>query len=92
MTTLIHADIFFFVTTVAVIAVGIVFTIVLIYLANVLRQVRDVIQEVKEEAVLVRGDIAQCRNNIKQGEGKLKSLVDMALNIFKFKKSKKIKK
>jgi uncharacterized protein YoxC len=89
MATLIHADIFFFVTTVAVIVIGIAFTIVLLYIANVLRQLRDVIKEVKEETVLVREDLGRFRSNVRQEGWKVKSLVDAALSIFKFKKSKR---
>ena len=84
-----HADIFFFVTTCVVVVVGIAFTVALIYLVKVLRQVRDVIKEVKEETVLVRRDIEQVRDGVRQGGWKIKALVEMITGLFKFKRSKK---
>jgi uncharacterized protein YoxC len=89
MATLVHADVFFFVTTIAVVIVGVAFTVALIYLAIALRQVRDVMKEVKEEAALVRGDIEQVRNAVRRGEWKLQSLADAAIGMFRWKKSKK---
>jgi uncharacterized protein YoxC len=89
MATLVHADVFFFVTTVMVVVVGIALTVALIYLASALRQVRIVMQEVKEEAVLMRRDIEQFRDNVRRGEWKLKTLADAAIGLFKWKKSKK---
>ena len=88
METLVHADIFFFVTPCVVVVVGLAFTVALIYLVKVLRQVREVIQEVKEEVILVRGDIKQCRENVQQSGWKLKAFVEMVKNIFTFKRSK----
>ena len=76
MDSLIHADIFFFVTTIAVVLVTIVFTIALFYLIAVLRRVRDVAQEIKDEAVLVREDIHDARKRIEREGFRLKHIVD----------------
>jgi len=76
MGTLIHADIFFFVTTVAVIVVAIAFACVLFYLASVLRQVRDIAREVKEEAKLVRQDVGDARMKIRAEGFRMKHIFD----------------
>ena len=66
MNTLIHADIFFFVTTIAVVIVGIALTVALIYLAKVFSDVREITRQVKEEAILFREDIAGLRADVKR--------------------------
>jgi hypothetical protein len=65
MATLIHADIFFFVTTVAVVVVGGALTVLIVYLVKVLRNVRDITDAIKEETILVRRDIGDLRNEVR---------------------------
>ena len=64
MHTLIHADIFFFVTTIAVVVVGAALTVALIYAAKVLSDLRAITREVREETVLFRSDIASLRADV----------------------------
>ena len=66
MDTLIHADIFFFVTTIAVMVVAAAFTVVLIYLVKVLRDVKSITEQVREEAVLFREDVKDLRGEIRK--------------------------
>jgi len=83
MTTLIHADIFFFVTTIVVIIVGIALTIALIYLAKVLSDVKEITRQVKEETILFREDIGGLRNDIKKEGFRLERFLMFAKNLFK---------
>jgi hypothetical protein len=82
MTTLVHADIFFFVTTIAVVVVAIAFVVALVYLIAVLRRIRDVMEEVKAEAILVRDDIHNLRDQVRSGGFKLASLFSFAGKLF----------
>lgn len=66
MDTLIHADIFFFVTTIAVIVVGAAFTILIVYLIGVLRNVNKISREFQEEAVLLRQDLSDLRAEVRR--------------------------
>ncbi len=75
MTTLVHADIFFFVTTIAVIVVAAALTVALVYFIKVLRDVRAVSKAVKEEADLIREDIRAARENVKNEGFRLKHLI-----------------
>jgi uncharacterized protein YoxC len=77
MTTLIHADIFFFVTTIAVIVVAAVFAVVGFYFIGILKNVRDISDAVKEETNLIREDIHMAREDIKREGFKLKQLVSL---------------
>ena len=83
MTTLIHADIFFFVTTIVVVIVGIALTIALIYLAKVLSDVKDITKEVKEETILFREDIGELRGDIKKEGFRIERLLMFVKNLFK---------
>jgi hypothetical protein len=83
MNTLIHADIFFFVTTIVVIVVGIAFTIALIYLAKVLSDVKEITQQVKEETMLVREDIKGLRSDVKKEGFRMERFLMFIKNLFK---------
>lgn len=60
-------DVFFLVTTIVVIVVGLLLTFVLFRVWKILGRVEHVAQEVESEAKLVRGDIAQIRTAGKFG-------------------------
>ncbi len=75
MSTLIHADIFFFVTTIVVVLVGTALTVALIYLSKVLSDVREITKQVKEETILFRGDIAGLRDDVKREGFRLERLM-----------------
>ncbi len=83
MTTLIHADIFFFVTTIVVVVVGIAFTIALIYLVKVLRDIKEVTQQVKEETILFREDIKELRGDIRTEGFRAERLFVFFRNMFR---------
>jgi uncharacterized protein YoxC len=89
MNDLIHADIFFFVTTIAVVVVGLVFTIALIYLIQILHRIRDVVGQVREETVLFREDVHQLRDSVRSEGFKIKNLLTFFNHFTKSRKSKK---
>ncbi len=74
MVSLIHADIFFFVTTIAVVVVASALTVALIYLSLTLARAKKVMEEIYEEAVLVRKDVDGFRTDIRREGFKLKHL------------------
>jgi uncharacterized protein YoxC len=69
MENLIQSDIFFFVTTIAVVIVSIVVIVAGIYLVKTLKDIRETIRIVKEEASLIIDDVDELRSDIK---GKVK--------------------
>lgn len=77
MDTLIHADIFFFVTTIVVIMVGLLFIVALIYLIKILYSVKRIAEEVRDETILFREDVHELRDSIKREGFKLKNLLGM---------------
>jgi len=72
MESLMKADIFFFVTTVAVVAVTICLVYAGYYLIRILRNVEEISEEVKSESQLVREDIHDLRSNIREEGMKVK--------------------
>lgn len=76
MDTLIHADIFFFVTTIAVIVVGIALVVLIAYLVKVLRSVRKITDMIGDETVLLRRDIGDLRNEIRARGARVAGTVD----------------
>ena len=79
MNTFIHADIFFFVTTIAVVVVAIALTVALVYLAKVLSDLKSITEQIREEAMLFREDIKDVRNEVRREGFRIERL----LNIFR---------
>jgi len=82
MSSLVHADIFFFVTTIAVVVVAAALTVVLIYLAKILHDMRKVTEQVREETILFRKDISDLREQVRNEGFKLRSFFDTIAAFF----------
>ena len=64
METFIHADIFFFLTSVAVVVITIMFVIVGYYLIQTFRNIRDISEELKNIASMTTSDFERMRAQI----------------------------
>lgn len=69
METLIQADIFFFIASIAFIIFSILLFVFLVYAVFIMRDVREVVRIVRRISEGVENDIATLRNSIK-GQGK----------------------
>lgn len=67
MESILKSDIFFFVTTIVVAALGIALAIAIIYLIRILRDVKEISKEVKDETKQIVSDVSTFRNDIKSG-------------------------
>lgn len=67
-------DIFFFVATVAVVAVAFFIAFVLWRFERILRNIEHISEQIALESDVVRQDLAELRSDIKRGKGRLKSL------------------
>ncbi len=65
MDTLIHADIFFFITTVAVISLTIVVVIALVYIVLILKDIRYISGKVRKESDVIIDDVHELRANVR---------------------------
>ena len=66
MNEFLKMDVFFVVTTLAVIALSVLLVIALIRVLRILKNIEDVSELVEEEGKLLRADIADVRQNIKR--------------------------
>lgn len=70
MNNLVHADIFFFITTIVVAVAGIVGLIAAIYVIAVLKNVKEISDRIKEEGIEIVDEISEWRAHIsKSGFG-----------------------
>jgi F0F1-type ATP synthase membrane subunit a len=74
MESLIHADIFFFVTTILVVVLTGALIVVSVYVVRILRDMKDISQKVKNESEKIVGDIDNLRDKIKEEGVGLRSL------------------
>ncbi len=74
METLIHADIFFFISSIALVLVSIGLIIALVYVIKILRNVSDVSDKVKEESGEIIDDLKSLRGSIKQEGFKMRQM------------------
>jgi hypothetical protein len=83
---LIHADIFFFITSILVVFLIVGFALVLIlflvYIIPILKDMRDLSNTVKKEGDKLAGDIDELRTTVKTEGGKVKSVFDYLISLF----------
>lgn len=87
MTEFIKADVFFFVTTVAVVVLTVVAVVFMVYLIGVMRNVRDISELVKAQSNHISDDISELRANIKREGLRFKHLTDFMQKPHKRKKA-----
>ncbi len=83
MDTLIQADIFFFVTTVVTIVIGVLIAVGLTYLVFVLRDLKHISHTVRTGADILADDISGLSQDIRRNGVKVKSLVDFTKKVYK---------
>ena len=88
MDTFLKADIFFFVTTICVILVTILFLVILFYLIRVLKNIDFLAKKIKEEGSEIIEDAHNIRIDLKSGAKKASTLFSV-LSFFNRKRKKK---
>jgi hypothetical protein len=86
MDTLIHANIFFFISSIALVLVSVGIIIALVYVIRILRNVSAVSEKVKEESGEIIDDLKSLRGTIKQEGFKLKYFGTFFKRLLKIKK------
>ncbi len=90
MTEILQTNIFFFITSVAVVSVTILIGLVLFYVVLILKDIKEVSDKVKKGIGFVGRDLAVLRKEIKKGNGKVQGILGLLLNrFFSVKKEKK---
>lgn len=76
MDSFLQMNVFFFVTTIAVVVFAILISWGLYYLVRILRNVDRLSEAAADESALLRADIADLRTNVRAEGAKLKHLTD----------------
>lgn len=74
MNEFLKMDIFFFISTLAVILFSVLGLLVLWQFSRILKNIEHISEQVSKESDEVRSDLAQMRGDIKRGKGRVKSL------------------
>lgn len=83
MSTLIHADIFFFVTTILVIIIAIIFIILLIYAIASLRTLFRISKTIEIETNKVVGDVEALRHDLHRHHAGMKARLAVFKRFFR---------
>ena len=79
MTEIVHADIFFFITSLAVIIIGVGLTVVIYYSILILRDVRAILQKVRKTSDELAEDFEEVRAEIKKTGMRVRTIFELAL-------------
>ncbi|MES2014406.1 MAG: hypothetical protein V4437_01145 [Patescibacteria group bacterium] len=82
MNTLIHADIFFFITAIAVVVCTAAFLVAAWYVIQILRDIREISTKAKDAAGKLETDFNELREDMKRKGRKVGSMADMILAFF----------
>ncbi len=80
--SLIHADIFFFISTIALVVISIGFGIALYYGIKILRNVRDISDKVNAESSEIIADIKALRRALREEGVKWKHVTELVRSFF----------
>ena len=88
MTDFMKQDIFFFVTTIAVVILTLLLAILIVYIIKITKDVKYISQKAKTEADLLSQDLSDLRRNMSTGF-KIKHLFNFFNNLRKYTKGGK---
>ena len=92
MESLIHADIFFFITTLIVIVLGIILIIIFIYIAMIFVDIRAISRIARSESKDIADDIhiirGEVQSELRKGSSVVASLLRVVRGLFRRRKSR----
>jgi len=86
METLIHADVFFFVTTIFIVVITAVILVASVYIIGILRDLREISAKAKIEGEEILVDVKNLRENVKREGANLKHISHFFSTLFKKRK------
>lgn len=72
MADIAKSDIFFFITSLSVVVLTIIVAVLLVYIFLIVRNVKGVVEKVKEESDLLLDDVKQLRVRLKSEDGAIR--------------------
>jgi predicted Holliday junction resolvase-like endonuclease len=76
-------DIFFFVTTIAVVILTVLLAILIIYIIKISNDIKYISRKAKNEADFIAQDLSELRQNVRGGGAKLKYFLSFFSNLYK---------
>jgi hypothetical protein len=92
MEELVHADIFFFITSIAVVVVAIVLVVAIVYLIQILHDVRHVSRRIRDESEAIWRDIEALRTVVKTEGFKFRHLISFFFGLATKKERRSLRK
>lgn len=89
MQTLIHADIFFFITSIAVVVLSVFFAVALFYTILILRDLRQLSGLVRKGGETLASDVTEIRSAILGGGTRVLSVFDYFFDLFTHRRKQK---
>ncbi len=89
--SLIHADIFFFISTIALVLISIAVIVASVYVIKILRNVKEMTDKMNAESSEIISDLKKLRANLRDEGVKWKHVADLTRNFF-VRKGKAVKK
>lgn len=80
MNDILHANIFFFISSVATVIIAILISIILFYMARIIRDISEIVRKASKASADIERDFQELRSEIKTEATKVRALVDLALN------------
>jgi hypothetical protein len=80
MNELVHADIFFFITAVAVMLVSTILAVALVYVIFILRDVRAIVARMRRASESIESDLTMLRQEVMQENMKARALIAVVLS------------
>lgn len=71
MNNLVHADIFFFITTIAVVVVTLLMAVILTYAVVTIRTLSKIVNRIRTESEQVLEDLSELREKVKENTGNM---------------------
>jgi hypothetical protein len=92
MQTLVHADIFFFISTLCLVVLSILAAVGLYYAIGILRDMREISARIKKASLDMEKDLDGLRNAVKAEGNKVRGIADLTLGFIIRKLTPKVKK
>lgn len=88
-TNLVHADIFFYISSIGFFVLAVLAVIVLVYLISLLNDLKQIFQIIKKQSTMIAEDIENLRGQVANGGMKLRYLYGFISSLFFNKKKGK---
>ncbi|MBY0472926.1 hypothetical protein K2Q00_01400 [Patescibacteria group bacterium] len=82
MNDILHANIFFFISSVSTILIAILVGVILFYIARIMRDISDIVRKINNVSDDLERDFQDLRHEIKNEGVKVRSIIDVALGFF----------